>query len=126
MTTVTVRVPIALRKRGGRKRIVAPDGTETHAQGPPGHVSTLAKALARAHRWQAMLESGDYASIAELAVAEKINPSYVARMLRLTLLAPDVVEAILGGLDHQAEALEQLSRQIDWRAQAQRFRERPR
>lgn len=126
MTTVTVRVPIALRRRGGRKRIVAPDGKETHEPTPRGQVSTVVKALGRAHRWQAMLEGGDYASIAELAAVEKINPSYLARLLRLTLLAPDVVEAILGGLDHQAETLEQISRQIDWRAQAQRYSERPR
>lgn len=126
MTTVTVRVPITFRRRGGRKRIVAPDGTEPHAQSPRGQVSTPVKALARAHRWQARLESGEYASITELAVAERINPSYLARVLRLTMLAPDVVEAILGVLDHQAESLEQLSRQIDWRAQAQRNSERPR
>ena len=90
----------------------------------PGQVSTLVKALARAHRWQ--LESGDYASIAELAVAEKINPSYLARVLRLTLLSPRVVEAILGGLDHQAETAKRVSPIIDWRAQAKRYSERPR
>ena len=56
---------------------------------------TLAKALARAHRWQGMLEGGEYGSIEELARAEKINPSYLARVLRLTLLAPDIVETIL-------------------------------
>ena len=55
------------------------------------------KALARAHRWQRMLESGEYGSIEELAAAERINPSYLARVLRLTLLAPDIVESILDG-----------------------------
>jgi hypothetical protein len=44
-----------------------------------------------------MLESGSHATIAEIAAAEKINASYVGRVLRLTLLAPDIVEAILGG-----------------------------
>jgi len=53
--------------------------------------------LARAHRWQGMLDSGEYGSIEELARAEKINPSYLARVLRLTLLAPDIVESILDG-----------------------------
>jgi AraC-like DNA-binding protein len=57
----------------------------------------LAKALARAHRWQGMLEGGEYGSIEELARAEKINPSYLARVLRLTLLAPEIVECILDG-----------------------------
>lgn len=97
MTTVTVRVPITLRRRGGRKRIVAPDGTETPAPKPLRQVSTLIKALARAHRWQAMLEGGDYASIAELAAAERINPSYLARVLRLTLLSPAIADVILSG-----------------------------
>lgn len=124
MTTITVRAPITLRKRGGRKRIVAPDGAETHAPNQPGQASTFVKALARAHRWQAMLESGDYTSITDLAAAERINPSYLARVLRLTMLAPDVVEAILGGRDHQAETLEQVTRLIDWRSQARRLSER--
>ena len=59
--------------------------------------TTLVKALARAFRWRRMLETGRYDTIDELAAAEKINPSYVSRLLRLTLLAPDIVEAILDG-----------------------------
>nr|WP_221244447.1 hypothetical protein [Neoroseomonas alkaliterrae] len=58
---------------------------------------TLIKAVARAFRWRRMLESGRFATINELAAAEKINASYVSRVLRLTLLAPDIVEAILDG-----------------------------
>ena len=57
----------------------------------------MVKAIARAFRWRDMLESGEYATIREIADAEKINESYVGRVLRLTLLAPDIVEAILGG-----------------------------
>ena len=94
-STLTVRVPFAVRRHGGRKLMITPDGT-------PGCPltridSALVKAIARAHRWQRMLESGEFSSITELAEAEKINRSYVCRMLRLTLLAPDVVEAILDG-----------------------------
>jgi hypothetical protein len=59
--------------------------------------STIVKALGRAHRWKAMVESGEYASVSELAKAEKINLSYLCRVLRLTLLAPDITEAILDG-----------------------------
>ena len=59
--------------------------------------NTLVKALARAFRWQRMLEDGTYATVAELAAAEKINESYVCRVLRLTLLAPDIVEVVLDG-----------------------------
>jgi hypothetical protein len=64
--------------------------------------STLVKAIARAFRWQKMLETGQYATIKEIARAEKINPSYVSRVMRLTLLAPTLVEAIVDGL-HSAE-----------------------
>ena len=64
----------------------------------PNHVdNAMVKAIARAFRWREMLESGAHTTIAEIAAAEKINESYVGRVLRLTLLAPDIVEAILGG-----------------------------
>lgn len=93
-TTITVRVPIKLRRQGSRKAIITPAGTLPM----PARVDiTLVKALARAFRWRKMLETGAHATIAELAAAEKINPSYVSRVLRLTLLAPDIVEAILDG-----------------------------
>ena len=91
---VTVKVPFALRMRGGKKLVLALDGAPVPPAAP--HVdSTLVKAIARAFRWQKMLETGRYATIKEIAKAEKINPSYVSRVLRLTLLAPTIVEAIL-------------------------------
>ena len=101
--TLTVRVPFAIRKRGGRKLAIAADGS-TLASSRPRIDSTLLKALARAHRWNRLLETGRYSSAAELAAAEKINPSYVSRVLRLTLLAPDIVEAIVDG--RQADGIE--------------------
>ena len=101
--TLTLRVPFAIRKRGGRKLAIAADGS-TLAPPRPHIDSTLVKALARAHRWNKLLEGGRYGSAAELAAAEKINPSYVSRVLRLTLLAPDLVEAIVEG--RQAEGIE--------------------
>jgi hypothetical protein len=100
--TLTVQIPLRLRKRGGRKLMVVPDGAAAWAPQRARVDNALIKALARAHRWRRMLESGEYASITELATAEKINQSYVCRVLRLTLLAPDVVEAILDGR-HTAE-----------------------
>ena len=81
-STLSVRVPFAVRKRGGRKLVITPDG-ETHRQRPRVD-SALVKALARAHRWQRLLESGECASITELAAAEKIDRSYLCRVLRLT------------------------------------------
>ncbi len=95
-TVVTIKVPFAVRKRGGRKLVLAPNGATVPATVP--HVdSTLIKAIARAFRWQKMLETGRYATIQEIAKAEKINPSYVSRVLRMTLLAPYIVEALLDG-----------------------------
>ena len=101
--TLTVRVPFTIRKRGGRKLAIAADGS-TLAPPRPRIDGTLVKALARAHRWNKLLEAGCYSSAAELAAAEKINPSYVSRVLRLTLLAPDIVESITEG--RQADNLE--------------------
>ena len=93
---LTVRVPLAVRKpRGGRKLILTPGGMAP--RGTTAANTTLVKALARAFRWRRMLETGRYGTIDELAAAEKINSSYVSRLLRLTLLAPDIVEAILDG-----------------------------
>ena len=101
---VTIKVPFAVRKRGGRKLVLAPNGAPVPAMAP--HIdSTLVKAIARAFRWQKMLETGRYATIKEIAKAEKINASYVSRVLRLTLLAPRTVEAILEGCASQGPTL---------------------
>jgi hypothetical protein len=95
-STITVFLAMAWRRRGARKVIVAPQGCD-HWAPPPRIDNTLIKALARAHRWRRMLESGEYATLAEMANAERISRSYVSRVLRLTLLAPDIVERILDG-----------------------------
>ena len=94
---LTVRVPMAFVTRGGRKSVISPDGVSTVVSSRRQVDSTLVKALARAFRWLKLLETGVYATIDEMAAAEKINASYVCRVLRLTLLAPDIVEAILDG-----------------------------
>lgn len=118
--TVTVRVPISIRRRGGRKLVIAPDGsTHTGAVICRRIDNAMVKAIARAFRWREMLESGTHATIAEIAAAEKINESYVGRVLRLTLLAPDIVEAILGGRQPAGLQLEDLLRRfpVGWREQ---------
>ncbi len=91
--TVTLHVPLRIVKCGGRKEMRLPDGVRPDRKAD----STLVKALARAFRWKRMLEAGASATIAELAEREGIAPSYMTRILRLTLLAPDIVEAILDG-----------------------------
>ena len=98
-----MRVPFVIRKRGDRKLAIPADGS-TLAPPRPRVDNTLLKALARAHRWNEILEGGGYSSVAELAAAEKVNPSYVSRVMRLTLLAPDIIEAIVEG--RQADGME--------------------
>jgi hypothetical protein len=90
---ITIQVPFRVVKRGGRKEMRLPDG----AAQPSRTDNTLVKALARAFRWKLMLDSGEFTTIAELAEREGIAPSYMTRVMRLTLLAPDIVEAILDG-----------------------------
>ena len=94
--TITISIPIKMRKRGGRKLVLAPDGSDWAPAGPKVD-NAMVKAIARAFRWRKLLETGIHATIDELATAERINPSYVSRLLRITLLAPDIVEAILDG-----------------------------
>ena len=111
---LSVRVPFAVRKRGGRKLVITPDG-ETHRPRPRVD-SALVKAIARAHRWQRLLESGECGSITELAAAERIDRSYTCRVLRLTLLAPELVEAILDGRQPEGMTLPALMKgfSVEW------------
>ena len=90
--------------------IIAPDGGDAWAPAKPRPDNTLIRALARAHRWKWLLEDGKYRSAGELAEAEKIARSFVNRLLRLTLLAPEIVEAILEGRQPKAMQLEELTR----------------
>jgi len=91
-----VHLPLAMRKRGGRKIVVAPEGTHVHfPRRRPD--SALIKAIARAYRWQRLLEEGAYSSLREIAAAERISPSYISRLLKLTLLKPAIIEAALDG-----------------------------
>ena len=123
---LTVHIPLTVHRRGGRKVVIAPDGTESPAVGAAARIdSTLVKALARAFRWRRMPESGRYATIDELAAAEKINASYVSRILRLTLLAPDIVEAILDGRQPAGMTLPALMEPfpVEWEIQRNQWQE---
>ena len=118
--TVTLHVPFRIVKRGGRKEMQLPDG----AAQPRRTDNTLVKALARAFRWKRMLESGEFATIAELAEREGIAPSYMTRVLRLTLLAPDIVKGILDGRQGPEVTLAQVLEPFPaaWAAQVDLFR----
>lgn len=117
--TLTVQIPLRLRKRGGRKLVVVPEGTTARTPQRARVDNAMVKAVARAHWWRRSIESGGYASITELAEAEKINQSYVCRILRLTLLAPEIVEAIVGGRHPAGLQLDRLLRQfpVTWEQQ---------
>jgi hypothetical protein len=124
--TVTVRVPIKIRRRGGRKLVLAPDGAEITAAPVIRHVdNAMVKAIARAFRWREMLESGERATIREIAAAEMINETYVGRVLRLTLLTPDIVEAILNGRQPAGLQVEGLMRRFPVCWQEQRAAKEP-
>ena len=118
--TLTVRIHLRFRKRGGRKQIVAGDGGPRQSATSPVD-NTMVKAIARAFRWRKLIETGKYQTIEEIAAAEKINPSYVCRILRLTLLAPEIVQAILDGRQDGAITLARLMHPfpLDWNEQLQ-------
>ena len=121
--TITVRAPLSIRKRGGRTVVVSPDGSML--PGSPRQVTTAAdptllKALGRAFRWQKLLDAGTYASISDIARAEKLDRTYVGDVLRLTLLAPWVVEAIIEGRQAAEIALPVLMKSFaaEWQKQS--------
>jgi hypothetical protein len=113
--TITVHVPFRLVKRGGRKEMLVPKGAQPKLKTD----NTLVKAVARAFRWKRMLETGDVSNIDELAQREGIAPSFLTRILRLTLLAPDIIEAILDGKQGAETTLAKLMRPppAEWREQ---------
>ena len=121
--TVTVTVPFAIRKRGGRTLVITPDGIAA-APTPRSRVdSALLKALARGFRWRKLLEKGDFSTIEEIAKAENINPSYISRVLRMTLLAPETVEEILAGRQPEGLTMSRAMQPfaLDWGQQRQDF-----
>ncbi|MEI7832818.1 MAG: hypothetical protein WCJ56_06455 [bacterium] len=111
---ITVSIPITLKVRGGRKEIILPEGLapDDSPASKSGIQESMVIGIARAHRWKALLESGQYASITELAVAIKMEKSYLGRLLNLTLLAPDIIIAILAGNEPSGLSLEKLTKNL--------------
>jgi hypothetical protein len=121
--TITVRIPFAVRKRGGQKLVIVPDGAPAWV--PRARVdNVMIKALARAFRWRRLLEAGTFGTVEELAAVEHINPSYVSRVLRITLLSPEMVEAILDGRQPTGLTLATLMKPlpVEWQQQAEGLR----
>jgi hypothetical protein len=122
---ITLHLSLTFVKHGGRKAVITPDGS---AWAPRPRVdNAMVKALARAFRWQRMLDEGVCGTIEEVARREKVNRGYLSRMMRLTLLAPDVVEAILDGRQPEEVRLEDLLKEFpaEWGLQEGRLRQRP-
>jgi hypothetical protein len=113
--TITIHVPFRVVKRGGRKEVQLPDGAPVQRRTD----NTLVKALARAFRWKRMLESGEFATINELAAHERIAAPFLTRTMRLAHLAPEIVEAILDGQQPRELTLEQMRKPLplDWALQ---------
>jgi hypothetical protein len=116
--TAMVSISVSFLQRGGRKQILSPAGAAPWSPSPRVD-SALIKAVVRAYRWRHMLESGEYGSSAELAKAEKVNDSYLSRILRLTLMAPGIIEAILAGRQPSTVQLDDLLKPLpsDWAQQ---------
>lgn len=121
---MTVTIPVTFAQAGGRKQIITPVGSADWEIAPARQVGSLVNALTRAHRWRHQIETGKYSSAAELARKEKANESYVCRLLRLTLLAPDIVEAILDGRQPKTLELRHILKPLpaDWAAQRKALR----
>ena len=108
---VTVHVPLRFKRRSGRKEIVFPTERAADQAASPAAQRLLVLGLARAHRWLELLEEGRFAGVAEVAEAVGCDPSYVRRMLNLTLLPPEMIERVLDGMEGDADALETLVRE---------------
>jgi hypothetical protein len=115
---VTIRIPIRLQRRGGRKLIMTPEGVAMPTP-KPRRDDTVIKARVRAHRWRRRIESGRAKSITDLAEQEGVTVAYVCRLLPLTCLAPDIVEAILDGRQPKGLRLAEMlgNGPLDWEEQ---------
>ena len=123
MDTLSIHVPMTFKLRGGRKVIILPDGTQGNPLPRATIDNTMVKAIARAFRWQKLLENGTYGCIEDIARAERINGSFVGRIVRLTLLAPEIVELILAGKQPASLTLKGLMAPfpVEWERQREFF-----
>jgi hypothetical protein len=121
--TMMISIPISLHRQGGCRKVVTPPQAPAWSPPPARVDTTIVKALVRAHRWRCMLEANLFASVRELARAEKINESYLCRVLRLSLLSPTLTEAILNGQQPEGLDLARLlkSLPIEWDKQETAF-----
>lgn len=121
---IVIHVPMKFKQRGGRKEIIVPEGYKGKTPSKQKAQNALIVAIARAHIWRDLLESGEAKNIAEIARANKVDGSYVSRILDLSLLAPDIIEAILDGKEPSGLSLAKLTRRAPpalWEDQRQAY-----
>ena len=112
MGDMLVHIPMTLTKRQGRKQIILPVGSETASAPHDLTADPVALAIAKGFRWQELLNNGTYPTVRALAKAVKQDTAYVARTIRLILLAPDIIEAIMAGQCPAGLTLKRLSREF--------------
>ena len=120
---LSLSVPMTFKKNGGRKKIILPGGADKSGASDPMLQKPLLLALARAHRWRRLLEQGRFTTITQLAARLSVDSSYIGRILRLTLLAPDIIEALLTGQEPSGLSLERLTKTLplDWEKQKEKL-----
>jgi hypothetical protein len=109
---VVARIPVKFYRRNGRQMVLAHNDASGNQQSAPSQNRTLIAILAKAYQWQEELESGQSANLEDLAHSKAVDRSYAGRLIRLTSLAPNVVEQVLAGVEHGTWSLRQLRRGI--------------
>ena len=107
---ITMSVPLTMKRRNGRKEIIVPGASSPVNALPANHQEALVISIARAHRWKKLLHDGKFKSITDIAEAVGLDVSFAARLMRLTLLAPDIVEMILAGEEPDGVSLTRLTK----------------
>lgn len=121
--TISVHIPVTFKKHGGRKYIISPHDAIAEEYQPTKEKDSILKAVAQAFEWKAMIERGEVTSTADLALKLKMNESYTGRILRLTLLAPDIIDAILAGRQPKHLTLRDFLKPVphDWNEQREKY-----
>ena len=117
--TVRIHIPMKFKRRGGRKEIIVPESLPAVPPNRTAYQKPLVVALARAYLWKRLLEEGRTPSISTLANRLRVDRAYVSRLLHLTLLAPDIVEALLDGKEPSGLSLARLNKAfpLEWEKQ---------
>lgn len=120
--TISVHIPVTFKKHGGRKYIISPHSMPEEYQ-PAKESDSILRAIAQAFHWKGMIERGEVISVADLAIKLNMNESYTGRVLRLTLLAPDIIDAILAGRQPKHLTLRDFLKPMshDWNGQREQY-----